>query len=198
MEIRIRRGDGAGHRDRKSSLGVPGVRERFVPCRLRGCEPIGVAIRLEDGARRWSVPLDANGARISHAAAATAMPGAVFVAGSDGKLHGLSSTDGREVWVFETARDFPTSNNVAARGGSIRAPGVTVAGGNALRRVGLRRVSQRSAGKRAAGVLAPLMDLSVSGSPPRASIPAPSCDNPRAARPSPGPASRCRSFDRRP
>lgn len=57
------------------------------------------------------------------------MPGAVFVAGSDGKLHGLSSTDGREVWVFETARDFPTSNNVAARGGSIRAPGVTVAGG---------------------------------------------------------------------
>lgn len=87
------------------------------------------AIRLVDGARRWSVPLGTTGAPISHAAAASAMPGVVFVAGSDGKLHGLSTVDGRELWGFETARDFPTVNNVAARGGSIRAPGVTIAGG---------------------------------------------------------------------
>jgi len=84
---------------------------------------------LADGAPRWSVPLDATVARISHAAAATAIPGVIFVAGSDGKLHALASGDGRELWVFETARDFPTINNVVARGGSIRAPGVTVAGG---------------------------------------------------------------------
>jgi polyvinyl alcohol dehydrogenase (cytochrome) len=87
------------------------------------------AIALTTGARKWFVPLAAEGTRVSHAAAATAIPGVVFVSGSDGTLHALASADGRQLWKYDTAREFATTNKVAAKGGSIRAPGPTVAGG---------------------------------------------------------------------
>jgi polyvinyl alcohol dehydrogenase (cytochrome) len=37
--------------------------------------------------------------------------------------------DGRVVWSFNTLQDFKTTNQVPARGGSMGAPGPTVAGG---------------------------------------------------------------------
>ena len=98
-----------------------------------------VAFDIAHHAVVWRVPLSANPIasyeftssipRISHGVASTAIPGAVLIGGSDGKLFAVSSTDGRELWSFNTARSFVTVNNVAAHGGSIGAPGPTVAGG---------------------------------------------------------------------
>jgi polyvinyl alcohol dehydrogenase (cytochrome) len=98
-----------------------------------------IALDIADHAVSWRVPLSANPTTsidftpskswISHGAAATAIPGAVLIGGSDGKLFAVSSTDGRELWSFETARSFTTVNDVTAHGGSIDAPGPIVAGG---------------------------------------------------------------------
>jgi polyvinyl alcohol dehydrogenase (cytochrome) len=91
-----------------------------------------VAIRLADGARQWSAPIVAKGfspVRAGMAAAATAVPGAVFVGGWDGTLHALSTADGRRLWEFKTAKKFATVNHVVAKGGSFGAPGPTIAGG---------------------------------------------------------------------
>ncbi len=94
-----------------------------------------VAIRLADGARQWFTPMVAKGfgsERAGMAAAATVIPGAVFVGGWDGTLHALSTADGRRLWEFKAARKFTTVNKVAAKGGSFGAPGPTVAGGVVL------------------------------------------------------------------
>jgi polyvinyl alcohol dehydrogenase (cytochrome) len=91
-----------------------------------------VAIGLTDGTRKWFTPLVAKQAsrdRAGMSAAATAIPGAVFVGGWDGTLHALSTTDGHKLWEFATARRFRTVNRVPAKGGSFGAPGPTVAGG---------------------------------------------------------------------
>ncbi len=88
------------------------------------------AMRLADGQREWYTPLNSTAdKRVTHAAAATVIPGVVFVGGSDGRLWALSSDDGRSLWSFETAHAFETVNAVSAHGGSISAPGPTVAGG---------------------------------------------------------------------
>ena len=60
---------------------------------------------------------------------AVRFPVAVFIGGTDGKLHALSSTDGKELWSFNTAQEFGTVNRVPAHGGSIGSIGPTIAGG---------------------------------------------------------------------
>ena len=55
--------------------------------------------------------------------------GVVFQGGSDGKLLALSTDDGSKLAEFETNKTFETVNKVVAKGGSITAPGPTVAGG---------------------------------------------------------------------
>ena len=88
------------------------------------------AVRLADGQRVWSTPLNSTPAnKVTHSAAVTAIPGVVFVGGSDGRLWALASVDGRPLWSFATARPFDTVNAVPAHGGSLIAPGATVAGG---------------------------------------------------------------------
>jgi polyvinyl alcohol dehydrogenase (cytochrome) len=88
------------------------------------------AVRLSDGQRLWYTPLNSTAENhVTHSAAVTVIPGVVFLGGSDGKLWALASGDGRELWSFETARAFETVNAVPAHGGSIIAPGPTVAGG---------------------------------------------------------------------
>ncbi|MBV8916339.1 MAG: PQQ-binding-like beta-propeller repeat protein, partial [Acetobacteraceae bacterium] len=65
------------------------------------------ALSVDTGARRWYTPLNSTAERtVTHSAAATVIPGVVFVAGSDGRLWALASEDGRVLWSFETARDF--------------------------------------------------------------------------------------------
>jgi polyvinyl alcohol dehydrogenase (cytochrome) len=88
------------------------------------------AVRLSDGQRMWYTPLNSTpDNKVTHSAAVTVIPGVVFLGGSDGRLLALSCKDGHTLWTFETARAFDTVNAVPAHGGSIIAPGPTVAGG---------------------------------------------------------------------
>jgi polyvinyl alcohol dehydrogenase (cytochrome) len=89
-----------------------------------------VAIGLNDGERRWFAPLNRGTlAKADNSAAVTALTQAVFVGGTDGTLFAVSTEDHSILWSFNTARQFETVNHVAAKGGSISAPGATVANG---------------------------------------------------------------------
>ncbi len=88
------------------------------------------ALKLANGERAWFAPVNAQGTRANNNAAATMIPGVVFVAGSDGKVHALSSTDGTSLWEFDTNKSFDTVNKVAdAHGGAISSVGPVFAGG---------------------------------------------------------------------
>jgi polyvinyl alcohol dehydrogenase (cytochrome) len=85
------------------------------------------AVNLADGSRKWtSAP--ATGAR-GIAAANTAIPGVVFSHASDGTLRALSTTDGKLLFEFATAKEFQTVNEVPARGAAFGQSGSTVVGG---------------------------------------------------------------------
>ena len=84
------------------------------------------------GQSKWSrsvPPLSPEGPRRGFTAALTAIPGVLFAGGQDGTLRALASDTGRTVWTFDMLREFATVNEVAAKGGSMGAPGPTVAGG---------------------------------------------------------------------
>jgi polyvinyl alcohol dehydrogenase (cytochrome) len=86
------------------------------------------ALRLDTGERTWFTPLTAEqGAAVDNTAPASAIPGAVFVGGTDGTIQALSTPDGKVLWSFATSRAFDTVNKVPARGGSISSVGATVA-----------------------------------------------------------------------
>ena len=92
------------------------------------------ALWLMNGERKWFTPLapaDVPGEppRPGQSAAVTSIPGIVFSGGWDGRLRALSTESGRVVWEYNTIREFTTVNGVAAKGGSMGAPGPTVAGG---------------------------------------------------------------------
>jgi polyvinyl alcohol dehydrogenase (cytochrome) len=81
------------------------------------------------GERRWFLAPRPPGPRRGITAALTAIPGAVIAGGQDGTIRAHASDSGRVIWSFDMLRDFQTVNGVAARGGSMGAPGPTVAGG---------------------------------------------------------------------
>ncbi len=87
------------------------------------------AVQLTTGEKLWHKPLADPGKRVGNAAAATAMEGVVFIAGTDGKLHALATADGSEIWSYDTSRSFDTVNKVDAKGGSIASIGPTIANG---------------------------------------------------------------------
>jgi polyvinyl alcohol dehydrogenase (cytochrome) len=88
-----------------------------------------VAVQLATGERVWYTALAKPGTRVNNSAATSLIPGAAFVGGSDGRLHALSTTDGKILWEYETARDFETVDRVPGKGGAISSIGPTVAGG---------------------------------------------------------------------
>ena len=95
------------------------------------------ALSLVDGTRVWLAPLEPSAAspgpggrpRRGQDAAATAIPGVIFSGGWDGVLHALSTADGHARWEYNTAHEYTTVNGVAAKGGSMGAPGPVVVGG---------------------------------------------------------------------
>jgi len=89
------------------------------------------AVRMDTGDKLWSTPIQpppGPGPK-GETAAITAIPGAVFSGGWDGVLRAFSSTDGHLLWEYNTIHDYETVNHVPGKGGSMAAPGVTVAGG---------------------------------------------------------------------
>jgi len=90
------------------------------------------AVDLETGEKKWFAPVEvskAPGQGGGETAALTVIPGVVFSGGQDGVLRAFSTSDGHPLWEYNTLRDFETVNGVAARGGSMGAPGPTIAGG---------------------------------------------------------------------
>ncbi|MBF8300418.1 MAG: PQQ-binding-like beta-propeller repeat protein [Acidobacteria bacterium] len=87
------------------------------------------ALAPATGKQKWALPARPQGPRRGFTAALTAIPGVVFAGGQDGMLSAFASDSGRAVWQFNMLQEFKTVNRVAAKGGSMGAPGPTVAGG---------------------------------------------------------------------
>ena len=81
------------------------------------------------GRRTWFVPPAPPGPRRGITAAVTAIPGAILVGWQKGAVTAHASDTGKELWNFNMIQDFKTVNGVPGRGGSMGAPGPTVAGG---------------------------------------------------------------------
>ncbi len=91
-----------------------------------------VAMDLATGVEKWFRPLQIADGMSQHrgvVAAVSVIPGVLFAAGMDGILRAVSTTDGSPIWQFDTAQEFKTINNVAAKGGSIGAGGPSIANG---------------------------------------------------------------------
>jgi polyvinyl alcohol dehydrogenase (cytochrome) len=87
------------------------------------------AVQLSTGEKLWYTPLAKPGTRVNNSAATTAIPGVAFVGGSDGRLHALSTKDGKILWEYDTAHEYETVNKIPGKGGAISAPGPTVVDG---------------------------------------------------------------------
>lgn len=93
------------------------------------------AFKLATGEKLWQTPVPTGtckgrrGCTPAQSAAITAIPGAVFSGSMDGHLRAYSTSDGSIIWDFDTAQEFPTVNQVKARGGSMDGPGPVVVGG---------------------------------------------------------------------
>ena len=91
------------------------------------------AIGLSDGQAIWSAANppcgDRKPCKPSHPAAVTAIPGVVFSGTMDGRLSAYGAQDGKLLWEYDTAREFPTVDGVKANGGSMSNAGPTVVGG---------------------------------------------------------------------
>lgn len=90
------------------------------------------ALSAGDGHTLWRTALRSASHRAGISAAVTAMPGVVFAGAWDGVLRAYAAKDGRLLWSFNTARPFETVNGVKAHGGSMGAPGPTIAEGMVL------------------------------------------------------------------
>jgi polyvinyl alcohol dehydrogenase (cytochrome) len=91
-----------------------------------------VALRPESGERVWAFnpPAPATGGRgAALGAAPTVIPGVVFQGASNGMLYAVSAADGKQLWEFNTAREFDTVNKVSAHGGAIASGGAVAVGG---------------------------------------------------------------------
>ncbi len=89
-----------------------------------------VALKLATGEVAWRATFfKSTGPRVINSAAATMMPGVVFLAGTDGKLHALSTADGKVLWEYDTAQPFETVNKVQAHGGAIASIGPSIVKG---------------------------------------------------------------------
>ena len=89
------------------------------------------AVQIATGERKWFTritPPAGPGPR-GETSAITAIPGVIFSGGWDGMLRALSTSDGHLLWEYNMNRDFQTVNHVPGKGGSMGAPGPTVAGG---------------------------------------------------------------------
>lgn len=92
-----------------------------------------VAIDAESGSIAWEAPpLDCAGREScspAQTAAVTSTPGAVFSGSLSGVMRAFDPDTGRELWRFDTVRDYEAVNGARARGGAIDGPGPVVVNG---------------------------------------------------------------------
>lgn len=91
-----------------------------------------VALRLSDGLEKWFIEIPPQESMADHraiSAAVSLIPGVVFTAGLDGMLKAFATFDGRQIWQYDTTKEFDTVNGVEARGGSIGSAGATIVDG---------------------------------------------------------------------
>lgn len=94
------------------------------------------AINLQSGELAWRAELAndvCEGRRACFralSAAPTAIAGAVFAGGLDGRMRAFNSVTGALLWEYDTLRDYEAVGGVAGRGGAIDGPGPVVAGGH--------------------------------------------------------------------
>ena len=89
------------------------------------------AVRMDSGEQKWFTPIapQPGPGPKGETSAITAIPGAVFSGSWDGMLRAFSTEDGHLLWEYNMVHDYETVNHVPAKGGSMAAPGPTVAGG---------------------------------------------------------------------
>ncbi len=94
------------------------------------------ALDMKTGTQRWYTPAPApacswGAEACSHAEAqaVTVIPGVAFSGSMDGHLRAYSTIDGKVLWDYETAKDFPTVNGIRASGGSLDQGGATIVNG---------------------------------------------------------------------
>jgi polyvinyl alcohol dehydrogenase (cytochrome) len=94
------------------------------------------ALDMKSGVRRWYTPAPAPACTwgpeaCSHAEAqaVTVIPGVAFSGSMDGHLRAYSTIDGKIMWDYATAKDFPTVNGIKASGGSLDQGGATIVNG---------------------------------------------------------------------
>jgi polyvinyl alcohol dehydrogenase (cytochrome) len=94
------------------------------------------ALSIRGGAKLWFTPSPrppcswtGPGCSAAQSQAVTSIPGAVFSGAVDGHLRAYSSRDGRILWDFDTAREFPSVNGVKTVGGSLNHGGPVVVNG---------------------------------------------------------------------
>ena len=118
----------ASSTDRRNRTGIRG------PFGLKPDAGAGLfAIRLSNGSEAWVARVSACGNKPSCSPAlsapSAAIPGAVFSGSLDGHFRAYSTTDGRVLWDFDTAKEYTTANGVRASGGSIDVGGPAIANG---------------------------------------------------------------------
>jgi polyvinyl alcohol dehydrogenase (cytochrome) len=86
-----------------------------------------VAFNLATGEKAWAFTAPQGGGSLG--AAPTVIPGVVFQGSSNGRLFAVNATDGKQIWEFNTAQEFSTTNKVPAHGGAISVSGPVISGG---------------------------------------------------------------------
>ncbi|HXJ94375.1 MAG TPA: PQQ-binding-like beta-propeller repeat protein [Terriglobia bacterium] len=93
------------------------------------------ALRVATGEKAWYAPpakpacVKLPGCSQAQFTPPTAIQGVVFVGSQDGHLRAHDTADGKVLWDFDTVRDFDSVDGISAHGGSIGAPGPTIANG---------------------------------------------------------------------
>jgi outer membrane protein assembly factor BamB len=91
------------------------------------------ALDLATGKALWSAPAVSCAGRErcspAQTAAVTAIPGVVFSGSMSGVMRAFESDTGKELWSYDSVRDYKTVNGAAGRGGAIDQSGVVVVDG---------------------------------------------------------------------
>lgn len=131
----------------------------FVPINDRGLYSIhedkpkspGMhALNVSDGRLLWSTieedrcpPLTLRGCGPGISAAITLIPEVVFGGTLDGFMKAYAVDDGRELWAFDTKRDYEAVNEVRAFGGAIDSDGPIIVGNQLFVTSGYAKFSEK-------------------------------------------------------